>query len=60
LEGELFNIKIWHEINVVEMKVYIEDWFRKVIEKLTKEGQETVETVPIIVNENNKRTMERK
>jgi hypothetical protein len=45
LEGELFNIKIRHEINVAPMKSYIEDWFSKEIDKLTKEGQETVETV---------------
>jgi hypothetical protein len=57
LEGELFNIKIRHEINVAPMKNYIEDWFKKAIDKLTKEGQEaTVETVPITVNEDNKRT----
>jgi hypothetical protein len=24
LEGELFNIKIWHEINVAPVKIYIE------------------------------------
>ena len=37
LEGELFNIKIRHEINVVPIKNYIEDWFKKVIiDKLTK------------------------
>jgi hypothetical protein len=57
LEGELFNIKIRHEINVAPMKNYIEDWFKKAIDKLTKEGQETtVETVPITTNEENKRT----
>jgi hypothetical protein len=56
LEGELFNIKIWHEINVTPMKSYIEDWFNKEIDKLTKEGKETVETVPVTVNEDNKRT----
>jgi hypothetical protein len=57
LEGELFNIKIRHEINVAPMKNYIEDWFKKTIDKLTKEGQEaTVEMVPITVNEENKRT----
>jgi hypothetical protein len=56
LEGELFNIKIMHEINVAPMKNYIEDWFKKAIDKLTKEGQEAaVETVPITVNEDNKR-----
>ena len=56
LEGELFNIKIRHEINVTQMKIYIEDWFKKEIDKLTKEGKETVETVPITNNEDNKRT----
>jgi hypothetical protein len=56
LEGELFNIKIRHEINVAPMKSYIEYWFNKEIDKLTKEGKETVETVPVTVNEDNKRT----
>jgi len=27
-EGELFSIKIRHEINVAPMKNYIEDWFK--------------------------------
>ena len=58
LEGELFNIKIKHEIHVAPMKNYIEDWFKKTIDKLTKEGQETtIETVPITVNEENKATI---
>jgi len=57
LEGELFNIKIRHEINVAPMKSYIEDWFKKAIDKLTKEGQETtVEMVLVTINEENKRT----
>jgi hypothetical protein len=61
LEGELFNIKIKHEINVAPMNSYIEDWFNKAIYKLTKEGQERiVEMVPITVNEENKRTTTRK
>jgi hypothetical protein len=55
LEGELFNIKIRHEIKVAPMKRYIEDWFSKAIDKLTKEGKEIVETVPVTVNEDNKR-----
>jgi hypothetical protein len=38
------------------MESYIEDWFRKEIDKLTKEGQETIETVPITINEDNKKT----
>jgi hypothetical protein len=56
LEGELFNIKIRHEINVAPMKNYIEDWFKRAIDKLTKEGQETtVGTVLETVSEENKR-----
>ena len=39
------------------MNNYIEDWFKREIDKLTKEGQETtVETVPVTINEENKRT----
>jgi len=38
LEGELFNIKIQHDINVEPMKSYIEEWFKKSIDKLTNEG----------------------
>jgi hypothetical protein len=41
---------------VAPMKNYIEEWFKKAIDKLTNEGQETVETVPVTVNEDNKRT----
>jgi hypothetical protein len=55
LEGELFKIKIRHEINVAPMKIYIEEWFKKVINKLTNEGKEVVETVPVTVDENDKR-----
>jgi hypothetical protein len=60
LEGELFNTKIWNEINVAPMKGYIEEWVDKAIEKLINEGQEAVETVPITVDENDKRTSSRK
>jgi hypothetical protein len=56
LEGELFNIKIWHEINVAPMKNYIEEWFKKSIDKLTNAGKKKVETVPVNINENDKRT----
>jgi hypothetical protein len=57
LEGELFNIKIRHEINGVPMNNYNEDWFKRAIDKLTKEGQKmTVGTVPVTVSEENKRT----
>jgi hypothetical protein len=50
LEGELFNIKIHREINVAPMKNYIEEWFKKAIDKLTNKGQETVETVHVTIN----------
>jgi hypothetical protein len=36
LKGKLFNIKIRHEINVAPLKSYIEEWFKKAIDKLTK------------------------
>jgi hypothetical protein len=60
LEGELFNIKIRHEINVAPIRSYIEEWFKKVVDKLTNEGKRTVETVPITVEEIHKRTSMRK
>jgi len=36
------------------MKAYNEEWFKKAIDKLTNEGKEAVETVPITVDENDK------
>jgi len=57
LEGDLFNIKIRHEINMEPMKNCIEEWFKKAIDKLTNEGKETVETVPVTVNKESKRTV---
>jgi hypothetical protein len=56
LEGELFNIKIQHEINVAPMRSHIEEWFKKAIDKLTDEGKKAVETVLVTVDEINKRT----
>jgi hypothetical protein len=41
---------------VAPMKNYIEEWFKKAIEKLTTEGQETIETVPVIANKYNEMT----
>jgi hypothetical protein len=41
---------------VAPMKNYIEEWFKKAIDKLTIEGKEIVETVPVTSNEDNKRT----
>jgi hypothetical protein len=56
LEGEIFNIKIWHEIIVAPMRSYIDEWFKKDVEKITDEGQRVVETVPVTVDESDKRT----
>jgi hypothetical protein len=60
LESELFNIKIWHEINVAPMRSYIEEWFKKVVDKITNEGKRMLETVPITTEESHKRTSARK
>jgi hypothetical protein len=38
------------------MKSYIEEWFKKTIDKLTNEGKEAVDTVCVTIDENNKRT----
>ena len=60
LEREFLNIKIRHEISVAPMRSYIEDWFKKYIDKLTNDGKKAVETVPVTVNERNKRKSARK
>jgi len=38
------------------MKSYIEEWFKKTIDKQTTEGKVEVEMVLVTVNEDNKRT----
>jgi hypothetical protein len=52
----LFKIKIRHEIHVAPMKKYIEEWFKKAINKLTNKGHEIVDTVLVTINEDDKRT----
>jgi len=57
LEGELFYVKIKHEINMAPMKDYIEEWFRKSLLKITEENQEeAVGTEPETVSKEDKRT----
>jgi hypothetical protein len=56
LESEFFNIKIRHEINMVPMRSYIEEWFKKAIDKIKNEGKRTLHTIPITVEESHKRT----
>ena len=42
------------------MRSYIEEWFKKAIDKLTNEGKMEVETVPVTAEERHKRTSMRK
>jgi hypothetical protein len=56
LEGELFNIKIRHEINVAPMRSYIKEWFKNVVNNLTNKGKRMSDTVPITTEESHKRT----
>jgi hypothetical protein len=55
LENDLFNIKIQHDINVALMRSYIEEWIQKEIDKLTDKGQQAVGTIPVVVDESNKK-----
>jgi hypothetical protein len=55
LENEIFNIKIWDEINVAPMRSYIEEWLQRAIDKLTDEGKQAVGTIPVVVDESNKK-----
>jgi uncharacterized protein YeeX (DUF496 family) len=56
LENELFNIKIRDEINMAPMRGYIEEWLQRAIDKLTDKGQKAVGTIPIVVDDSNKKT----
>jgi hypothetical protein len=57
LENDIFNIKIQHEINVAPMRSYIEEWLQKEIDKLIDEGQQAVGTIPVVVDESNKKAL---
>jgi hypothetical protein len=54
LENELFDIKILDEINVAPMRSYIEEWFQRRMDKLINKGQQSVGTILVVVNDNNK------
>ena len=45
LEGELFYVKIKHEINMAPMKDCIEEWFRKYLINITEENQEATVSI---------------
>jgi hypothetical protein len=55
LETKFFNRKIHHENNVMPMRIYIKEWFKKVVDKITNEGQRTLHTVPITAKQSQKR-----
>jgi hypothetical protein len=42
------------------MRSYIEEWFKKAVDKLTDEGKKAVDTVCVTVDESHKRTSTRK
>jgi hypothetical protein len=56
LENELFDIEIRDEINVPPMRSYIEEWLQQRMGKLIDEGQQSISTIPLVVDENNKNT----
>jgi hypothetical protein len=53
LENELFNIKIWNEINVAPMRSYIEEWLERELKKAADERQQAVAMIPAVVNDIN-------
>jgi hypothetical protein len=55
LENNIFTIKIWDEINVAPMRRYIEEWLQRGIDKLTDKGKQPVGTIPVVVDERNKK-----
>jgi hypothetical protein len=60
LENELFNIKIWNEINVAPLRSYIEEWVERELKQVADERQQAVGTIPVVVDDNNKKASARK
>jgi hypothetical protein len=60
LEKELFNIKIWNEINVASLRSYIEEWVQRAMKQVVNERQQAVGMIPIVVNDSNKKASARK
>jgi hypothetical protein len=54
LENDLYDIEIRDEINMAPMKSYIEEWFQQRMENLVQEGQQSVDTTPLTIDDNNK------
>ena len=55
LEKELFNIKIWNELNVAPMRSYIEEWLERELKQLADKRQQTVSMIPVVINNINEK-----
>jgi hypothetical protein len=60
LEKKFFNIKIWDEINMAPLRDYIEEWIQREIEQVVDGGQHVVGTIPVAVDDNNRKASTRK
>jgi predicted metalloenzyme YecM len=60
LEKEHFNIKFQNEINAAPLRSYIEEWIQRAMEQVVDERQQTVGTIPVVVDDNNKKESTRK
>jgi hypothetical protein len=54
LENDLYDIEIQDEINMPPMRNYIEEWFQQRMDNLIQEGQQSVDTIPLTIDDNNK------
>jgi hypothetical protein len=55
LEKEIFNIKIRNEINVAPLRSYIEEWVQRAMEQVVDERKQAVGTIPVVVDDSNKK-----
>jgi hypothetical protein len=55
----MLSKQIWDETNVAPMRNYIQEWLQIRIDNLTDEGQQPVGTIPVVVDESNKKASAR-
>jgi hypothetical protein len=51
LENDLFNIKIWNELNVAPMRGYIEEWLERQLKQATNKRQQAVANIPTTIED---------
>jgi hypothetical protein len=51
LENDLFNIKIWNEINVAPMRSYIQEWLERQLKQAVDERQQAVVRIPAAIDD---------